>query len=154
MTNTDKKDPNINPFTGKPYDYTPGKQSTEETKKSKRKESPPDDLVNNFKSSVRNADRMFKGTPPDPGVLIATLTEGTLWLTKAKKEGYSQAVFKFIVPSHPIKANYRLNVRYSTGRIVNNRPSKNLERNFPGMIKKLEEEISKYIEKIKLEPEF
>jgi len=95
---------------------------------------------------------MQEGHIPDPGYLVASLKEGTLWLTKSvdnkSSKKYYTAGFKFVVPFHPIKANYHLYARYSTGRIVNDEDSRNLGKNFPGLLNRLEEEIAKFNKKV------
>jgi hypothetical protein len=69
---------------------------------------------------------------------------GTLYMRRGRtKEG--EFVFKFIVPRHKHKANYNLVVCVSSKRIEVNKDSSLVNVNYPGLLKRIQEEITDHL---------
>jgi hypothetical protein len=133
-----------NPTTGKIEDYI----------KPSDKQEDNEDFVQSLKNAKENIlkrDAMYQGIPPKGGNLIKIYEKegtklGELWLAYTKKDR-TYLNLRFMVPSHPFKANYCIRL-YLNFKIKSDRDSSLLKKNFPDIYSKITKDVEEYIKKL------
>lgn len=93
-------------------------------------EAPKKSMLQDIADSINNPTRRREvGNLPKEGVIVREFKEGTLWACKPKKKG-PLIVFKFVVPSHPHKANYWIRIYKESRELYNDKEIPKFKRSF------------------------
>jgi hypothetical protein len=97
-----------------------------------------------IRDKILNADKTRKGIKPKNGVKIHEF-EGVGSLYSLPTNKSNMISFKLVVPYHEYKANYFFRVRAKTKTIKRANDVKWLEVNYPGLLSRIEEVISNFM---------
>jgi hypothetical protein len=111
------------------------------------------DVITLVNKKLRSKAKTWKGYPPPDGIKIGEFRIegfegiGELYCRKQHETGHI-LLFKFIVPFHHLKANYHLRVYLFSGKIKQDHHVRDLRRNFPGLVPRIQKVIEKFLKSV------